>query len=472
MIASSLAVTALLALSNVASVKAVDMDPFTVDIAVTFDDPDAAKLTDSDQKIVSDCIVSSFNDVHDTSIIKLDSYDIKKWQPNASASFLSKLLPGALTSSGGSYTWGQGSGGNCRACGNDDMLGATDLAYSHSLWQAKCTECLDSSGSDALAKAANVVIKVGGETDSVAVVRDPSKEDFTVDIAVTFDDPDASSIDDSDKEIISDCIVSSFNDVHDTSMIELYSFDMKKFDPSPSGSYLSKILPGAVTSSGGSYTWGQGSGGNCRACGNDDMLGGASELAYSHTKWQTACQTCLDNSGSTSLAKASNVLIKVGGESASVAARDPSKEEFTFDIELTFDDSHAGDLTDEDKPTIEKCLCDGFNEVHDTSIIELYSFDIKKFENTQGSLMSLLRGSPAPLSATGGSYTWGQGSGGNCRACGNDDMLGASILTETHTKWQHATKKCLQAEGSDALAHATNLLIKIDEPSEATNMMM
>lgn len=477
MIAYLPALTALLALSNVAHVTADGKDPFTFDLELTFDDSHASDLTDADKTIIEGCVVSSFNEVHDTSITELYSFDISKFEiiPNT-ASYLTELIPGALGGSGGgSYSYGGGSGGNCRACGNDDMLESTGLTFSHEKWQHALKKCLVGSGSEALAKAHNCIITVGDEKafgQNTVKTQDLSKEPFTFDLEVTFDDPNAAELTDADKTIVEGCVVSSFNEVHDTSIIELYSFDITKFDIIPDSSYLSHLLPGGLGGSGGgSYSYGGGSGGNCRACGNDDMLE-STNLAYSHSKWQTAFNKCIVASGSHALSKATNVIIKPAGESVAVAVHDPKKEDFTMNIAVTFSDPDIDGVTDADKQIISDCIVTSFNAVHDTEVIELYSFDMKKFEIIHGGVLSLLRGAPAPLNGSGGgSYSYGGGSGGNCRACGNDDMLTADMITYTHVKWQTAFNKCLTDSGSAVLAKASNAVIKIEGTDDATDML-
>jgi len=465
------ALAALLALTS--SVHHVHADagkePFAFDIEITFDDPDAAKISDSDKKIISDAVVKSFNSVHDTEVIELYKFDMKKFDVNPSGSYLSQLLPNGLTGSGSTYTYGRGSGGNCRACSSDDKLESTDLAYTHDKWQTALTELIDNSGSAALAKASNVAIKVDGESVTLYEpdVQD-GKEDFTFDVEITFDDPAAAKISDSDKKIISDAVVKSFNDAHNTDIIELYSFDIKKFDVNPDSSYLAQLLPSYVTGSGSTYTYGRGTGGNCRACNNDDMLEYA-DLTYTHNKWQADLKKILDNSGSDALAQASNVVIKVNGEKSylsDVETRDDSKVDFAFDIEVTFSDPDATKIGDSDKKAISDCIVSSFNEVHDTSVIELYKFDMKKFEVSDNAVLSLLRGAPTPLTGSGSTYTYGRGSGGNCRACSSDDLLvGADMIKYTHSKWQKTCNECLVSSGS-ALKKSSNVLIKISGVDE------
>ena len=95
----------------------------TTALSITFDDPDAGKITGADKKIIEDAVVTSFNNVHDTSVIKLESFKLSSFKPG---SVLSKILPGYL---GGSYSYGGGKGNNCRMCGSGTSGTGKRYAY-------------------------------------------------------------------------------------------------------------------------------------------------------------------------------------------------------------------------------------------------------------------------------------------------------------------------------------------------------
>jgi hypothetical protein len=144
------------------------MEEFTFNMAISFNDPEAAQATDADKKIFSDCVVSSFNDVHDTSVIKLTEFDMTEWE--ASTGMLS-LLRGSTANNyvGGSYSYGGGKGNNCRMCGNDDLLESDDvLMAAHKKWEKACEKCLVESGAPALASSSNVQIKIDSDITSAA----------------------------------------------------------------------------------------------------------------------------------------------------------------------------------------------------------------------------------------------------------------------------------------------------------------
>lgn len=290
-----------------------------------------------------------------------------------------------------------------------------------------------------------------------------TKEDFTVEIEFNFDNASGGMLTGPDKKIIADAMVDSFNSVHNTEVIELYTF---KFTPksfvNQGTSYLSHLLPAALTTGlGGNYGgYGGGTGGNCRACLNDDMLE-ETNLAYTHHKWEKAFTDILKAKG----VSAANAVIKIDGESYSLSTesvRDPKKEDFSMDISFSFDDPKSGDITDADEGIICDCVVSSFNGVHDPEVIEMYTFEMTKFEVSRASGLSLLRGNDTPSVGVGGNYGgYGSGTGGNCRACLNDDMLTADVLAYTHKKWQKAFTDCLDSSGSDALAGAKNSAIKI-----------
>jgi hypothetical protein len=117
-------VTALLALSSsVLPAHANGMESFDYTLSITFDDPDAGKITGADKKIIEDAVVTSFNNVHDTSVINLESFKLSSFKPG---SVLSKILPGYL---GGSYSYGGGKGNNCRMCGSGTYGTGKRYAY-------------------------------------------------------------------------------------------------------------------------------------------------------------------------------------------------------------------------------------------------------------------------------------------------------------------------------------------------------
>jgi hypothetical protein len=309
--------TALLAFSGVHHVHAINgnKEDFQMTIDFSFDDPEAGMITAADKKVISDAIVDSFNSVHDTNVIELYKFDYTPKSVNQGTSYLSHLLPNALTT-GGTYSGsGTGSGGNCRRnCSNDDMLTAADvLAFTHKKWQDAFVANLQQHG---LAAATNAVIKVDGETFTLSAepVRDPNKEDFQMTIEFSFDDPKSEEISKSDEDIISNCIVSSFNKVHDTNVIELYKFELNKYEVTRGTNVLS-LLRGndkpTVGTSGNYSGSGTGSGGNCRRnCSNDDMLT-ADVLAFTHKKWEKACNDCIATSGSAALSDSSNLSINI-----------------------------------------------------------------------------------------------------------------------------------------------------------------
>jgi hypothetical protein len=222
------------------------MEAFDYSLSITFDDPEAAKITGADKKIIEDAVVTSFNNVHDTSVVKLESFKLSSFKPGAS---------GYL---GGSYSYGGGTGNNCRMCGNDDMMLSADMIKTtHAKWQTELNKILAGSGSPDLAEVTNVVIKVDGDDSGfLAVEADDRMEEFDYSLSVTFDDPDASKITGADKKIIEDAVVTAFNNVHDTDVIMLETFKLSSFKPGTSG-YL-----------GGSYSYGGGKGNNCRMCGS------------------------------------------------------------------------------------------------------------------------------------------------------------------------------------------------------------
>jgi hypothetical protein len=117
--------TALLALSSsVLPPHANGMESFDYSLSITFDDPDAGKITGADRKIIEDAVVTSFNNVHDTSVIKLESFKLSSFKPG---SVLSKIFPGYP---GGSYSYGGGKGNNCRMCGSGTSGTGKRYAYS------------------------------------------------------------------------------------------------------------------------------------------------------------------------------------------------------------------------------------------------------------------------------------------------------------------------------------------------------
>jgi hypothetical protein len=105
---------------------------------------------------------------------------------------------------------------------------------------------LANSGSPGVAKASNVVIKVDDDESDALSEVDSDMEAFDYSLSITFDDPEAAKITGADEKIIEDAVVTSFNNVHDTSVVELESSKLSSFKPGISG-YL-----------GGSYSHGGG----------------------------------------------------------------------------------------------------------------------------------------------------------------------------------------------------------------------
>ena len=299
--------------SGALSVDSDDMDEFTFDAAISFDDPNALDVDDADKEIFSGCVVSSFNDAHDTSVIELESFKLSKFEPGSS-----KILPGYL---GGTYSYGGGRGRYCGTrCSNDDMmLGADMIMATHHKWQKGLEKCLDESGSSALASSSNVHIKVGSDA-SGALYADSDMDEFTFNMAVSFNDPNALDADDADKEIFCDCVVSSFNDVHDASVMKLTDFHMSKWEANAG---MLSLLRGSTPNNyvGGTYSYGGSRGRYCGTrCSNDDLLESADDmLKATHHKWQKGLEKCLDESGSSALASSSNVQIKIDSDSTVAA---------------------------------------------------------------------------------------------------------------------------------------------------------
>jgi hypothetical protein len=284
------------------------MEEFEFNLEINYDDPDADKITEADKTAFEACVVSSFNLVHDTSVIELETFSFTQFNGHSSSN-LSKYL--------GGYTYGGGHGNNCRMCANDDMmLSAEMIKSSHAHWQTALNDCLTKQGGE-LAKIHNVAITVDGDTSGSLhdVSQHTTKEEFDVKIAIAFHDPDATLATDLDKEIFSDCVVTSFNKVHDTNVIELTKFEMTEWTPSAS---LLSLLRGS-NYLGGGYTYGGGHGNNCRMCANDDMMLATADdmIKATHDHWSHELKKCLEYSGSSSLKAVSNVKISVDSTSVS-----------------------------------------------------------------------------------------------------------------------------------------------------------
>jgi hypothetical protein len=77
MFAFALFVTALLALSlSVLPTQANGVESLDFSLSVTVDDFDAGKITGADKRIIEDAVVTSFNNVHDTDAIMLESFNL------------------------------------------------------------------------------------------------------------------------------------------------------------------------------------------------------------------------------------------------------------------------------------------------------------------------------------------------------------------------------------------------------------
>jgi hypothetical protein len=70
-VSSTNLVNAKMAPSHVTDIVNDDFVPFTYKIGVNITDTDANEINNSCMKIIEDCIVSSFNIVHDPAVIKL-----------------------------------------------------------------------------------------------------------------------------------------------------------------------------------------------------------------------------------------------------------------------------------------------------------------------------------------------------------------------------------------------------------------
>ena len=102
--------------------------------------------------------------------------------------------------------------------------------------------------------------------------------------------------------------------MHDTNVLELYKFELNKFEVTRGTNVLSLLRGNDKPTVGTSGTYsgsGTGSGGNCcQNCSNDDMLT-ADVLAFTHKKWEKACNDCIATSGSAALSDSSNLSINI-----------------------------------------------------------------------------------------------------------------------------------------------------------------
>jgi hypothetical protein len=104
--------------SGFLAVEADDrMEEFDYILSVTFDDPDASKITGADKKFIEDAVVTAFNNVHDIDVIMLETFKMSSFKPGTS---------GYL---GGSYSYGGGKGNNCLMCGSGTSGTGKRCAY-------------------------------------------------------------------------------------------------------------------------------------------------------------------------------------------------------------------------------------------------------------------------------------------------------------------------------------------------------
>jgi hypothetical protein len=298
---------------------------------------------------------------------------------------------------------------------------------------------LANSGSPGVAKASNVVIKVDDDESDALSEVDSDMEAFDYSLSITFDDPEAAKITGADEKIIEDAVVTSFNNVHDTSVVELESSKLSSFKPGISG-YL-----------GGSYSYGGGKGNNCRMCGNDDMMLSADMTKTTHAKWQTELNKILAGSGSPDLAEVTNVVIKVDGDDSGFLAveADDRMEEFDYILSVTFDDPDASNITGADKKFIEDAVVTAFNNVHDIDVIMLETFKLSSFK-------------PGTSGYLGGSYSYGGGKGNNCLMCG-------SGTSGTGKRCAYLTRKLYTYPPFPVVAQMTFLPTRLPSPSLATS---
>jgi hypothetical protein len=273
-----------------------------------------------------------------------------------------------------------------------------------------------------------------------AIAAEDDMVPFTYDITFKFTDPGANEITDSSKTIIEGCIASSFNEVHDPKVIQLYDATITKLDIKPMASHF---LYGAkeearLSSEGeGNYSVGGGGvvvGGTCRRC-----LGMLRSPFF--VEWQNALDACLVTSGAAGLDGVAGIKLSIPQlfETPLGNAQDDMVP-FTYDIAFKFTDPNANEITDSSKTIIEGCIVSSFNEAHDPKVVQLYDVNISKLD-IKPMAMTLLRGS----STSTGNYSIGGGGtaiGGSCTGC--ESMLGSPYFVE----WQNALDMCIATSGA------------------------
>jgi hypothetical protein len=306
-----------------------------------------------------------------------------------------------------------------------------------------------------LTSSANIVSAEMTPFLFAAIAAEDDMVPFTFDIDFKFTDPEANKITESSKQTIEGCIVSSFNEVHDPKVIQLYTAKVTKLDIKPMASHL---LYGAkeeakLSSEGeGNYSLdgtGAGSGATCRRC--KSMLGSPFFI-----EWQNAFDKCLLASGADGLGDVSGVEVTImqSFETPLEVAQDDMVP-FAFDVQFKFNDPNANEITDSSKTAIEKCIVSSFNDVHDPNIVQLSDATVTKLE-VKPMAMILVGDS---LSSEGeGNYSLdgtGAGSGATCRRC--KSMLGSPFFIE----WQNALNQCLLDSGADGLDGVSGVEVSI-----------